>query len=120
MVDAHSKKAEQIRPDQTNLEHLDERYTEVKVSQVAANKAAAVKKPDRHDGTHVCATRHLNIFPAVKHSCGPGQDLCRDGGEGHVPACQKYRCTTTDISHRTRTRKALNGAEDTDGTLGRI
>lgn len=89
-----------IRPGQTNLEHLNEWYTEVQIGQVAEDKAAAVKKADWHDDSQIHATCHFNMLSPIKQPCGSCQDLRSDRGKDHVPACQKYSCITTEISHR--------------------
>lgn len=92
------------RTGQTNLEHLDEWYTQVQVGQVAADEASAVKKANWDDDSQIHATRHFNLLSPIKQTCGSCQDLRSDGREDHVPACQKYSYVTTEISHRERAR----------------
>lgn len=95
-------------PGQTNLEHLDEWYAQVQICQVATDEAATVQKTDWDHDAHIHATRHPNMLSAIKQPCGSCQDLRGDGGEEHVPACQKYSCITVKIRHQWKAR--LGGA----------
>ena len=72
----------------TDLEHLNESDTEVEVGHVTTDQRQAEEEANRHNGTQVDSTGHLDILSSIKEGGGSSQDLGHESAKSQMPGGQ--------------------------------